>query len=165
MSRRWREPITPPRCQTGKGLARVGCEACFEVPPFPASKRKAASFTRFSVLVPALVASCASCASCSGVKCTSMLPDYEITGSGAMLLKGTRPIKAYGPMRGLRCLATGKKRNIETVSFETIGPESRSCHSRRVAGLLLLPIAPTNFLRSPFMMRSPNIPNGWSVVR
>jgi hypothetical protein len=36
------------------------------------------------VSVPALVAMCASCASCSGVKWTSMLPDYEITGSGAM---------------------------------------------------------------------------------
>jgi hypothetical protein len=78
------EPMTP-RCQTGKEFARVGCRA-LGAWPFPESKRKAASFTRCSVSVPAMLANSVSCASCSGVKFTSMPPDYEITGSGAITL-------------------------------------------------------------------------------
>ncbi len=73
-----------PRCQTGKGVAQAGC-GTLGMSAFPASRRKAASFTRCSVSVPTVMAIWASCASCSGVKCTSIFPDYEITGSGAMM--------------------------------------------------------------------------------
>jgi hypothetical protein len=47
-------------------------------------RRRTACFTNCSASVPALLASCASCASSSGVKRTSIVPNYEIIGYGAM---------------------------------------------------------------------------------